>query len=243
MAKQLLFDEEARHALMRGIDALADAVKITLGPKGRNVVLDKKFGAPTITNDGVTIAKDIELDDAVREHRRAAGQGDRLQDQRHRRRRHDDGDGARPGDRPRRPEERRRRRQPDGAQARHREAAASRSSAQLKKNAKPVTDARADGAGRLDLRRQRPGDRRPDRRGDGEGRQGRRHHRRRVEGHQAPRSSTSKAWRSTAATSAPTSSPTARAWKPSSTSPTSSSPTRRSRPSRTSCRCSRSCCR
>ncbi len=63
MAKQLLFDEDARHALMRGIDALAGAVKITLGPKGRNVVLDKKFGAPTITNDGVTIAKDIELDE------------------------------------------------------------------------------------------------------------------------------------------------------------------------------------
>ncbi len=63
MAKQLLFDEEARHALKRGIDALADAVKITLGPKGRNVVLDKKFGAPTITNDGVTIAKDVELED------------------------------------------------------------------------------------------------------------------------------------------------------------------------------------
>ncbi|MHB8685033.1 MAG: chaperonin GroEL, partial [Dehalococcoidia bacterium] len=63
MAKQLLFEEDARRALMRGIDALADAVKITLGPKGRNVVLDKKFGAPTITNDGVTIAKDIELDE------------------------------------------------------------------------------------------------------------------------------------------------------------------------------------
>ncbi len=63
MAKQMLFDEEARHAMMRGIDALADAVKITLGPKGRNVVLDKKFGAPTITNDGVTIAKDIDLDE------------------------------------------------------------------------------------------------------------------------------------------------------------------------------------
>jgi len=63
MAKQLLFEEDARHALMRGIDALADAVKITLGPKGRNVVLDKKFGAPTITNDGVTIAKDVELDE------------------------------------------------------------------------------------------------------------------------------------------------------------------------------------
>src|ERR1044072_2736866 len=63
MAKQLLFDQEARQAMKDGIDALAEAVKITFGPKGRNVVLDKKFGAPTITNDGVTIAKDIELDD------------------------------------------------------------------------------------------------------------------------------------------------------------------------------------
>jgi chaperonin GroEL len=63
MAKQLLFDEAARHALRNGVDALADAVKITLGPKGRNVVLEKKFGSPTITNDGVTIAKDIELED------------------------------------------------------------------------------------------------------------------------------------------------------------------------------------
>ena len=61
MAKQLVFDEEARKALKDGIDALADAVKITLGPKGRNVVLDKKFGAPTITNDGVTIAKEVDL--------------------------------------------------------------------------------------------------------------------------------------------------------------------------------------
>src|SRR3979490_1752587 len=62
-AKQLIYSEEARRALKRGIDALADAVKITLGPKGRNVVLDKKFGPPTITNDGVTIAKEIELED------------------------------------------------------------------------------------------------------------------------------------------------------------------------------------
>jgi len=62
-AKQLNYSEEARRALKRGVDALADAVKITLGPKGRNVVLDKKFGPPTITNDGVTIAKEIELQD------------------------------------------------------------------------------------------------------------------------------------------------------------------------------------
>lgn len=63
MAKQVLFGEEARQALGKGVDALANAVKVTLGPKGRNVVLDKKFGAPTITNDGVTIARDIELED------------------------------------------------------------------------------------------------------------------------------------------------------------------------------------
>jgi len=63
LAKQLIFDETARRSLKRGIDHLADAVKVTLGPKGRNVVLDKKFGAPTITNDGVTIARDIELED------------------------------------------------------------------------------------------------------------------------------------------------------------------------------------
>ena len=63
MAKQLIFDETARRSLKKGIDKLADAVKVTIGPKGRNVVLDKKFGSPTITNDGVTIARDIELDD------------------------------------------------------------------------------------------------------------------------------------------------------------------------------------
>ncbi|HEY9483835.1 MAG TPA: chaperonin GroEL [Micromonosporaceae bacterium] len=64
MAKTLSFSDDARHLLEHGVNALADAVKVTLGPKGRNVVLDKKFGAPTITNDGVTIAKEIELDDA-----------------------------------------------------------------------------------------------------------------------------------------------------------------------------------
>src|SRR5690242_17638798 len=62
-AKQLNYSEEARRALKRGVDALADAVKITLGPRGRNVVLEKKFGPPTITNDGVTIAKEVELED------------------------------------------------------------------------------------------------------------------------------------------------------------------------------------
>ncbi len=64
MAKSLDFDEEARRALERGVDKLADAVKVTLGPKGRNVVIDKKWGAPTITNDGVTVAREVELENA-----------------------------------------------------------------------------------------------------------------------------------------------------------------------------------
>jgi chaperonin GroEL len=63
MAKQLIFDVAARDALKRGVDKLADTVKVTLGPKGRNVVLDKKFGSPTVTKDGVTVAKEIELED------------------------------------------------------------------------------------------------------------------------------------------------------------------------------------
>src|SRR5690349_11523352 len=63
MPKQLKFDEDARAALLKGVNILAEAVKATLGPKGRNVVIDKKFGSPTITKDGVTVAKEIELKD------------------------------------------------------------------------------------------------------------------------------------------------------------------------------------
>ena len=63
MAKMIKFSEEARKSMQVGVDTLADTVKVTLGPKGRNVVLDKKFGAPLITNDGVTIAREIELED------------------------------------------------------------------------------------------------------------------------------------------------------------------------------------
>ena len=63
MAKQIIYGEEARKALQNGIDKLSNTVKITLGPKGRNVVLDRKYGAPLITNDGVTIAKEVELED------------------------------------------------------------------------------------------------------------------------------------------------------------------------------------
>ena len=64
-AKELLFNTDARAKLKRGVDALAEAVKVTLGPKGRNVVIDKKFGSPTVTKDGVTVAKEIELDDEI----------------------------------------------------------------------------------------------------------------------------------------------------------------------------------
>ena len=65
MAKQVIHGEDSRQAILRGVNQLADAVKITLGPKGRNVVIDKKFGSPTITKDGVTVAKEIELKDAL----------------------------------------------------------------------------------------------------------------------------------------------------------------------------------
>src|SRR3989338_702440 len=63
MAKQIIYDEKARSALKRGVDQLANAVKVTLGPKGRNVVIEKSYGGPTITKDGVTVAKEIELED------------------------------------------------------------------------------------------------------------------------------------------------------------------------------------
>ena len=65
MAKQIIYGEQSRQAILRGVNQLADAVKVTLGPKGRNVVLDKKFGSPTITKDGVTVAKEIELKDSL----------------------------------------------------------------------------------------------------------------------------------------------------------------------------------
>ena len=65
MAKQLFFETDARNKMKKGVDVLANAVKVTLGPKGRNVVLEKKFGAPTITKDGVTVAKEIELEDGI----------------------------------------------------------------------------------------------------------------------------------------------------------------------------------
>src|SRR5216110_1960077 len=65
MAKQIVYGDASRQAILRGVNSLANAVKVTLGPRGRNVILDKKFGSPTITKDGVTVAKEIDLKDAV----------------------------------------------------------------------------------------------------------------------------------------------------------------------------------
>src|SRR5579863_2472382 len=65
MAKQIVYSDHSRQAILRGVNQLADAVKVTLGPKGRNVVIDKKFGSPTITKDGVTVAKEIDLQDPL----------------------------------------------------------------------------------------------------------------------------------------------------------------------------------
>ncbi len=88
MAKQIIHGEESRQAILRGVNILADAVKVTLGPKGRNVVIEKKFGAPTITKDGVTVAKEIELPRRHREHGRADGPRSCFEDLRRRRRWH-----------------------------------------------------------------------------------------------------------------------------------------------------------
>ena len=84
MSKLLKYDDAARRGLEAGVNKLADTVKVTLGPKGRNVVIEKKFGAPTITNDGVSIAKRDRARGPVREHGRAAGEGGRDQDERRR---------------------------------------------------------------------------------------------------------------------------------------------------------------
>ncbi len=75
MAKDIFFNTEARDSIKRGVDILADAVKVTLGPKGRNVILDKKFGAPTVTKDGVSVAKEIELKRPNRKHGCSIGKG------------------------------------------------------------------------------------------------------------------------------------------------------------------------
>src|SRR6266436_6178958 len=114
MAKQIVTGENSRQAILRGVNILADAVKITLGPKGRNAVIEKKFGAPVITKDGVTVAKEIELQDPLENMgaqmvREVASKTSDVA-----------GDGTRAGHLPRRREDGRRGLQPDGPQARDR---------------------------------------------------------------------------------------------------------------------------
>ena len=179
MAKMIAFDEEARRGLERGMNTLADAVKVTLGPRGRNVVLEKKWGAPTITNDGVSIAKEIELEDPYEKIgaelvKEVAKKTDDIA-----------GDGTTTAT--------------VLAQALVREGlrnvAAGANPMALKRGIEKAVEAvspaaaqdrqggrdqGADRGHRLDLRG-RPDHRRADRRGDGQGRQGRRHHRRGVQ--------------------------------------------------------------
>ena len=121
MAKDIIFDVRARDAILRGVNILADAVKVTLGPKGRNVVIEKSFGSPTITKDGVTVAKEIELENKFENMGAQMVKEVASQDLRRRRRRHHHRDRARPGDLPRGREAGGRRSQPDGDQARHRQ--------------------------------------------------------------------------------------------------------------------------
>ena len=119
-AKEVRFGGDARARMIRGVDILANSVKVTLGPKGRNVVLDKSYGAPRITKDGVTVAKEIELSDKFENMGAQLVREVATRTSDTRRRRHHDGDRARPGDRARRRQVGRRRHEPDGPQARHR---------------------------------------------------------------------------------------------------------------------------
>ena len=214
MAKQLVFDEEARRSLKAGVDALADAVKVTLGPRGRNVVLDKKFGPPTVVNDGVSIAKEIELKDPFEnmgaqlakeiatKTNDVAGDGTTtatvLGQAIVREGMKNVAAGANPMALKQRPRERRAGRAEVAARAWRRRSPASEQIAQ-------VATISADD--------EEIGD--DDRRGHGEGRQGRRHHRRRVEGHQVRDRVRRGHAASTAATSRRTSSRTPTAWRPS----------------------------
>ncbi len=177
MAKQIIYGEESRQAILRGVNQLADAVKVTLGPKGRNVVLDKKFGSPTITKDGVTVAKEIELKDPL------ANMGAQMVREVASKTSDIAGDGTTTAT--------------VLAQAIYREGVknvvAGANPMDIKRGIDRAVETVIDGLksavqaghgqddrpGRHDLRQQRRRDRQDHRRRDGEGRQGRRHHRRR----------------------------------------------------------------
>ena len=164
--------------MLRGVDILANAVKVTLGPKGRNVVLDKSYRrAADHQGRGHRRQGDRALRQ-VREHGRADGQGGRLQDQRPGRRRHHHRDRAGPGDRARRRQGGGRRDEPDGSEARHRPGRRSGRRGHQEALEEDL-DQRRDRPGRHDLGQWRPRDRRHDRQGDAEGRQRGRDHGRR----------------------------------------------------------------
>ena len=120
-AKIVKFKQDAREAIVRGVNILADAVTETLGPKGRNVVIDKSFGAPNVTKDGVTVAKEVELEDKFENMGRPDGEGSRQQDVRHRRRRHHHGHRAGAPDLRRRTEDGRGRTRSHDPEAGHRD--------------------------------------------------------------------------------------------------------------------------
>ncbi len=175
MAKLIEYDTNARTRLKKGVDKLADAVKVTLGPRGRNVVIDKKFGSPTITKDGVTVAKEIELEDHFE------NMGAQMVQEVASKTSDVAGDGTTTAT--------------VLAQAIFREGLKTVTAGynpmaikrgidkavtavidEIKKMSKPVSGKPGDLPGRHHLRQQRPSHRRPDRRSDGESRQGRRHH-------------------------------------------------------------------
>ncbi len=180
-AKEIKFDQRAREAILAGVNTLADAVKVTLGPKGRNVVIEKSFGSPTITKDGVTVAKEIELEnkfenmgaqmvkEVASKTSDVAGDGTTtatvLAQAIYR-------EGAQAGGR---------RPQPDGHQARHRQGRRGRRG-RAEEALQADQGPQGDRPGRHHLRQRRHHHRQHHRRGDGQGRQGGRHHRRGGEG-------------------------------------------------------------
>ena len=178
MAKMIAFDQEARDAMRRGVSKLARAVKVTLGPKGRNVILQKSFGSPTVTKDGVTVAKEIDLEDVyenmgARMVREVASKTSDVA-----------GDGTTTAtvlaevDLQRGPQGRRGRRQSDPPQARHREGRG-RHHRKAPQDVDHHQEQEGNGPGRHRRQQQRHRNRRTVGRGHGKGRQGRRDHRRR----------------------------------------------------------------
>ena len=241
-AKDVRFSTDARDKMLRGVDILANAVKVTLGPKGRNVILDKSYGAPRITKDGVTVAKEIELEDKFENMgaqmvREVASKTNDIS-----------GDGTTTATVLAHAIVR------EGAKSvaagmnpmdlkRGIDLAVAEAVKDLGKRSKPIKTSEEIAQVGVDRRQRRQDDRRQDRRSDEEGRQRGRHHRRGIEGPRIRTRRPSKACSSTAATSRRTSSPTPRRCSPISRTRTSSS-TRRSSPTfRPCCRCWKPWCR